>query len=218
MSLTKKELGALSDLAYEAFVGGLSSEDVRDSLALPEDEFKLVLIHMFDTKAEEVRTRPTEHTYVQYVIDQHRNISDLTTIIGHYETTRNHSAMVSAIKARSDIQSKVLNQGQEFGIVASSPEENGNLVAGVVVTEMTNVDLKTALLRELSEAKRMMSEFGDSDFSRVEIGELHRGPALPPAPEVVVDRSKKIGKDPSAPKPKPKKKKQRFRIATSDPG
>lgn len=213
MSLTKHDLSELADLAYEAFITGLTGEDVRDSLGLPDEDFKTVLVHMFDAKAEEVSARPTEHTYVQYIIDQVRNITDLTTIVGHYETTRNHAAMVSAIKARSDIQDKILDRGQQFGIVASAPEQSGGLIAGVVVTEMTNRDLRSSLLRELSEAKRMMAEFGDIDFASIEVGKIHRGPALPPAPEVVVDRSKKPTADSSKSKAATKKPKQRFRIA-----
>jgi hypothetical protein len=208
MALSTEEVSDLAELAYEAMLSGMDANEVRDDLALSEDDFKAVLVHMFDAKAEEVRSKPTEHVYVQYVIDQCKNIADLTKIIGEFRTTRQHSAMVSAIKARSDIQDKIIERGQQFGIIASSPERPGQLVAGIVIAELTNQELKQTITRELKEANRMMEQYGDRPFIDVEVGEIHRGPALPPAE---LSELTPAEAEP-APLTKPKRKKQRVRV------
>lgn len=214
-ALTKQELDDLSAVAYDALLSGMDMSELRDDLALDEDDFKAVLVHMYDAKAEEVRNRPTEHVYVQYIIDQCRNLGDLTKVISEFKTTRQHSAMVSAIKARSDIQDKIIERGQQFGIIAKAPEGGGQLVAGIVIAELTNTELKQAIMRELKEAQRFMTEYGDTNFIDVKVSEVHRGPALPPA-----DLDEMHPTDTAAePTDKPKvkvKKKQRLRIGGSD--
>lgn len=209
-SLTKKELEELAQVAFDALVSGMDASELRDELALDEDDLKAVLVHMFDAKAEELRNRPTEHVYVQYVIDQCRNIVDLTKLIGEFKTTRQHSAMVSAIKARSDIQDKMIERGQEFGVIAKPTERNGPLVAGIVIAELTNNELKQTIVRELKEVQRMMAQFGDANIIDVEVSELHRGPALPAA-DLATLHPEQPDIEPE-PKPKAKRKKQRMRI------
>jgi hypothetical protein len=211
MSLSNEEVSDLAELAYDALLSGMDADEVRDDLALNEDDFKAVLVHMFDAKAEEVRSKPTEHVYVQYIIDQCKNIADLTKLVGEFRTTRQHSAMVSAIKARSDIQDKIIERGQQFGIIASAPERQGQLVAGIVIAELTNMELKQTIMRELKETNRMMEQFGDRPFIDVEAGEIHRGPALPPA------ELSELTPEESEPVPKPKRKKQRVRIGATRP-
>lgn len=187
----------------------MEASEVREDLALNEEDFRAVLVHMFDAKAEEVRNRPTEHVYVQYIIDQCKNIADLTKLIAEFKTTRQHSSMVSAIKARSDIQDKIIDRGQQFGVIASSPERPGQLVAGIVIAELTNEELKKTILRELKQAQKMMDDFGDVNFIDVPVTEIHRGPALPPAEMAELSPSEEA----SEPAAKPvKRKKQRVRI------
>jgi hypothetical protein len=211
--LSASEIDGLAELAYDSLTSGVSAEDVRDTLALSEEDFKQCLVRMFEVQAEAVRTRPTEHVYVQYVIDQLRNIVDLTDIISDFKNTKQHSAIVSAIKARSDIQDKILMKGQEFGIIVPSPVSGRSLVAGMVIEELSNKQLKKTILRELKAASEAMDDFGEVSFVDIEPGAIHRGPALPP-PDVVSEEQ--VPADVS-PKKKVKKKKQRLRVGGRKP-
>lgn len=209
MSLPADQLADLAELAHEAMLSGMDTAEIRDDLALSEEDFKSVLVHMFDAKAEEVRNKPTEHVYVQYIIDQCKNLADLTKLVTEFRSTRQHSAMVSAIKARSDIQDKIINRGQEFGIIAKTPERTGQLVAGIVIAELTNIELRQAIVRELKTANDMMSAHGETSFIDIEIGPVHRGPALPAAD--LGEMHPVIDAEVVAAKPK-RKKKQRVRV------
>lgn len=208
-SLSSEELDDLATLAWDALMTGVEGEELRDSLALDEEDFSAVLTRMFDAKASEVRNKPTEHVYVQYILDQGRNIADLTTLVQDFKKTRQHSAMVSAIKARSDIQDKILQRGQEFGLIASAQDGKGLLLAGIMIQELTNDELRRAVVRELRDINTMMKDSGDADFIDVEVKEIHRGPALPPEDMGELEAPKV---EPLPIKPKKKKKKQRVRI------
>lgn len=204
-SLSPEEVSELAIVAHEAFLEGQAGEDIREGFGLDHDSFREVLTKMFDAQATEVRGRPTEHVYVQYVIDQCRNIADLTKLIGKFQTTSSHSAMVSAIRARSDIQDKVLERGQEFGIIAKEPEKSGALIAGIVIADLSNPQLKQTVVRELANVRKMMLDTGDIDFMDIEVGPIHRGPSAPLPP--IVAEVKVM-----APTQARKKKKQRIRI------
>lgn len=169
-----------------------------EELGVDEDTYIRIKAKMFDVKAEEIRTRPTEHVYVQYLLDQTLNIRDLTNMIGEFKSTKQYNAMVGAIRTRADLQDRMIKMGQDFGLIRKAPQQK-QIVAGIVIQELSNSELKRAALRELRTLNKLMEAEGDVDFLDVEANELHRGPALAlPEPEP----------EPRA-KPAPKRKKRK---------
>jgi hypothetical protein len=192
-------------ILFDALCTGITDAEAMDDLGVDRETYDAVKKKMFDVRAEEIRSMPTEHVFVQYILDQTANVRDLTAMIGEFRATKQYNAMVGAIRTRSDIQDKLITRGQEFGFIRKTPDRK-QIVAGIVITDMTNEQLKRAALRELREFKTMMEDAGDVDFLDVEAGEVHRGPALPPAPEPIrtepgtatkTNRSKAGGKNSS---------------------
>lgn len=177
---TKAQLQEAIQSIYSAMIEGQSDEEAAAELGLEAEEFQKLKDAMYDSKSDELRTRPTEHTYVQYIIDQSRNIHDLTDMIADFKLSRNHAAMVGAVKVRSDIMDKLIKFGQEFGIIHKEAKK-GELLVGHVVADMTNKQLKTAITAELSALNSLVKKYGDRGIVDMDPGALHRGPRLPPA-------------------------------------
>ena len=113
-------------------------------MGLSADEFDELKVSMFDAKADEMRSRPDEHVYVEYLLNQSRNIRDLTDMIKEFKTSKQYGSMVGAVRARAEIYDKLIAKGQEFGLITKTPERK-EIVAGVLVAELSNKNFRRLL-------------------------------------------------------------------------
>ncbi|MGW8177878.1 MAG: hypothetical protein ACWGQW_03675 [bacterium] len=177
--LTKVDIEEAKDTIWEALCRGESDREIMDLLGLETEVYKALKFQLLEDRALEAKTRPPEHVYIQYVIDQTRNISDLTDMIAEFKTTKQYNAMVGAIKARAELHDKLIAKGQEFGIFKKVPERR-EIVAGVMIQDMSRDDLKAAITGAIGRLDSMMRRYGDNDILDVLPEAIHHGPALPP--------------------------------------
>jgi len=185
MRLTKIQAMERMNRLYDALTRNEDEADLMNEFDLTIDQYETLKSNLFETKSEELRTRPTEHTYVQYVIDQMVNVRDLTEIIDKHKDDRTVSAAVSAIKVRSDIINQVIVKGQECGVIHKEADKKEVLNH---VAELSSDELKAALVKELNFAKAIMDEYGDKGIIDVDPGSIHVGPAHP---ELMLEAKKK---------------------------
>lgn len=180
MKLTKEQLKEAVRRVYELLCSNTEEGDILDEMGLTETEYEHLKSKMFEDKTEELRAKPIEHTYVEYIISQYRNITDLNEVIENYRQTKQATAIVGAIRVRSDIADKIITRGQEFGIIKKVPNRN-EVIAGLVVQDLSNRQLKQQITGVLSGLNNLISRYGDSDMIDVSPGEIHRGKKLPEA-------------------------------------
>jgi hypothetical protein len=190
MRLTKEQLQEAIATIYGYLSQGKSDKYIMKKMGLASEDYDSLKVAMFDAKADEVRARPNEHVYVEYIINQAGNIRDLTKMVKEFHKSKQYNAMVGAIRARAEIYDKLIAKGQEFGLIKKTPERK-EIVAGVLVAELSNTDLKRAVVGELNMLDKLTKKFGDGDILELEApGDLHHGPALPPASGASDDRPK----------------------------
>ncbi len=165
---------------YTSMCEGKLDNEIMASMGLEPEEYKKLRAAMMDAKADEVRNQPTEHVYVEYMIKQAKNIADLTKMIDEFTTTKQYTALVGAIRIRAELYDKLIAKGQEFGLIHKEPDRK-EIVAGVLVADLSNKQLKTAIVGELTNLNQLMSRYGDSKILDMAPGTLHHGPRLPPA-------------------------------------
>lgn len=151
---------------------GVTDEVAQAELAISPARFERLKKEVFDLEAERVRSTPTEHTYIQYCLAQMGCIKDLHDLLKEAKTQKNANASVGAIRARSDIYDKLIKTGQEFGILEKKPEEK-RIIAGVIVANLSNDQLKQAITSAIGSLNDMVSSFGDLDITKIEPGTLH---------------------------------------------
>lgn len=186
--MTKEHLAEAIQAIYSGYVEGLTDEEVAAKIGVTAEEFQKLRTAMFDSKAEEIRSKPTEHVYVQYILDQSKNIKDLTEMIKDFKNTRQHTAMVAAVKTRSDILDKLIKKGQEFGFISQDPK-TGDLGLGKLLGDLTNKQLRMKITMELQTLNDLVGRYGDGNIIDMPIGSIHHGPMLPPS-EMEDDRVK----------------------------
>lgn len=158
---------------------------VAAKMGLSWADYEQLKKKLYDFETDALRARPTEAVYVDYVIAQTRNIKDLTDLYGTLKSSKQGSAAVGAIRARSDIYDKIIKTGQEFGFIERKPE--AKIIAGVIVSQLTNIELRKAITGELSDLQRLMGMYGDeSTIIDIEPGQIHQDlepPKALPAPK-----------------------------------
>lgn len=175
--LSTTDLDAAAENLWRLLISGDDDETSKDKMGLDSETYTKVKVHMLDEKSRALRALPTEHVYVQYILDQAENIRELSDMIGTFKTNKQYNAMVGAVRLRADLHDRILTKGQECGIIHRQPERK-ELVAGVLIGDLSNNQLRRTLVGELSAINGMMELHGDTKFIDVEGGPTHHGPRL----------------------------------------
>jgi hypothetical protein len=183
-SLTRNELLELAATIYDRMVAGDSEADIMSAYGLDEVTFTKARRIMLDVRAQEARTKPREHVYVEYCMAQQRNILDLDVFIKELDAKNQYNAVVGAIRLRSDLIDRIVQRGMEFGIIRKEPERK-ELVAGLFISDMNSGELKKAILDQIQQMNDMISRFGDGDILSLDPGGLHYGDPITTTAEVV---------------------------------
>lgn len=168
---------------WALLVEGMSEEEARDSLCRTEAKFTegrypAVKECMFALQAELLQSQSTERVYAEYVLRQLQNVYELTDAVEKAKGKGNTPVIVGAVRARGEIWDRLIKVGQEFGVLERKPEEK-RIIAGVMVANLSDVQLRQAITSELSGLDKLVRQFGDRGITELEPGALHY--ALPEA-------------------------------------
>jgi len=182
LGMTKDELrGAVARLL--AHLGeGMSDAEARDAMGLEQDQFDRLKRKLYELEGERLRNRPVEEVFVDYMVEQRACLKALDEL-GDVFAPGQLSARVGAIRAKSDIVDKIVKFGQDIGLIDKRPEEK-RILAGVMVSDMTNKQLRTMITSELANLNSLIGKYGEQSILDMDPGALHydEKPALPPAP------------------------------------
>ena len=174
MELTKSELLEIAATIYQEMIDGRSEADIMDLLGLDAETFNKARRFMLESRADRIRGKSREHVYVEYVIEQTANIRKIDKLLSGLDDQKQYNAAVGALRLRSDILDKIIARGQEFGILHKKPDRK-EIVAGVLVAEMSDKDLKRAITKQISGLNELVSKYGDGDIMALPEGPLHYG-------------------------------------------
>lgn len=177
MRRTKDEIKGVLEKLYTNMVDGESDVIIRDKLDVSLTDLEKLKLDMYENESEKITTKPVEHTYVDYIISQIKNIKDLTDIINEHkgEDSKNVSAAVSAIKVRSDITDKIIEKGQSFGIIHKEASKK-EITTGFTVANLSSIELKKQITNEIKVLRNIMSDYGDDEnIIDVDPGDIHLG-------------------------------------------
>jgi hypothetical protein len=176
-AMTKTEMAEAVATLWDLLLDGNSEKDSMELMGLDAPTFQVLKQKLLDEKAAELKNKPAEHVYVEYIIWQTQGILDLTKMMDQFRKTKQYNAMIGAVRVRAELYDKLIAKGQEFGVFKKTPERK-EIVAGMVLSDMTSKDLQGAVLGAIGELQKMMKRYGDKDIIDLDPGPTHRGPAL----------------------------------------
>lgn len=197
--LTKADIAEAKLTIWEALLEGRGDREIANDIGVAADVYKSLKYDLLEEKAHELRNKPQEHIYIEYILNQQKNIAVLDEMLREHSTEANKNAIIGAVRARAELFDKLIAKGQEFGVFKKTPEKK--VVAGIVVSDLARDDLKQEILKSIAGLDKMMKRYGDSAIIDVEAEEsLHYGPKLKPknieepgdkkAPAYAKDKSK----------------------------
>lgn len=178
MKYTKSELKEAVATVYTKLLEAKDDKTIMDEMGISAEDYDNLKRAMFDIKADELRQKPVEHVYVEYMINQIQNVKDLTTMVTDFKSSKQYNAMVGAVRARADIYDKLIDRGQSLGVIKREPTVT-KVIGGIIIGELTNVQLKEMITKELGELNKLMKRYGDHGIIDMDPGSLHYGPTLP---------------------------------------
>lgn len=209
-TLTKEELRVAKNTLRVYLIEGKGDEQARIELGLSVTDFYSLKKRLFEEEVAKLQKTTPEEWFVDYIIKQGSNIQALTDMLDDWKESKQQSAMVGAVRARSDIYDKIIERGQSFGIIAKQPEEK-RIIAGIAVANLTNAQLQKTILREIAQLNRLMGEFGEDDLLALEAGEIYSSPAE--VIDMVADKPPKASKKNRAKTSRVHKGRRRVRAA-----
>lgn len=185
---------------------GNSDEEIASEFGISFEEFEDLKQKYLDHEVDIALKKPSEHTYVEYVLEQQRCISDLDNLIKSFgvvedeidddldesysrrkqHKARNIAGYVGAVKAKSDIIDKIVKTGQEFGLIEQKEKAKAN--PGEVIFNMSKVEIIQYLTSEMKGFSETMMRYGDRDITALDVGPIHQ--PIPKVP-ILTDKNKK---------------------------
>lgn len=175
LELSKAEVREAVAKVLSLTLAGKDDEEIADLLGVTPAQLEQIKKEMLTKEAERLTVRDSEEIYADYVLQQLACIRDLVRLQKDFRESKNASALVGAIRARSEIIDKIVDRGQDLGFINKAPERK-HITGGVLIAEMSNAELRKAIVTELQTVQTMMKEVGGGgkDLLEVSIGPLHR--------------------------------------------
>jgi len=172
--LKRREALEAAAYIYEQRIRGKRDKYIQEQLGLDADQYAEACKFLLENRSEQLREMPREHVYVEYVIDQKKNIKDLDSLIKNLDANSQYNALIGAIRLRSDIQNKIVDRAQEFGLVKKEAEKR-ELIGGIALFDLAADDLRKKIVSHTKGLADVMRDYGEKDFLRLPSPELHYG-------------------------------------------
>lgn len=179
---------------------GMNDDDIRSELDLTHAELEDLKRVVIEEDLFQVRHRSPEQVYVEYRTRMMRIAGDLLDVSVEARDARQFNAAMGALKAEATVIDKMIDRGQDLGVLPRAARQNTHTVTGgLVIGSMTDRELSDRLRDQAQERKRLKAEYGDAPFAELPEPSIYPDPDIldAPPPEPVQVQA------PSAPARKP---------------
>lgn len=161
---------------------GKSFDECRKALGLTSEEYDRVRKVCCEEEAKRIREKSKEEIYSEYVVEQRKCLAALERIIDRpaKDGKGSDTALLNAIKIKSEIEDKIIEKGQELGIL----EKVGKKMSSgpVVVTDMEDAqtkkmrdeDLRDSISNEAMNLERVTNKFQGKSLSEISVPQIYR--------------------------------------------
>lgn len=177
LRLSKENMRAALAALRSYLATGMTDQDICQTMGISWVDYEDLKNKLLESEAAKISSRSSEDVFVEYMLNQEINVRDLTEMIQGFKSSKQHAAMVGAVKARAEIYDKIIKTGQELGFIDKVPEKT-EIVAGVVVKSLSEEELREQLLAGSANFQGKVLKYGiGSNIVDIEPGPTHfKGP------------------------------------------
>jgi hypothetical protein len=180
LGLTAEEERQAADALWSKLLAGVTEEDIQAEMGLASADYAALRAVAFERAGETLRAKPPEIHFLDYLLNQTRNLRDLSDMVAAWRVRDEEgrarvvqpAAFVSAVKVKAEILDKIIQWGRELGLIQTS--QSGGVVPGVNVKDLSSKELRGLVARELAQLDRIVARFGEADLADVQPGPLYQ--------------------------------------------
>lgn len=184
ITLKGAELRALCAKLRSYLVVSDDEHEIAKQLGLSWEDYEDLKRRFYELEEQTLRKRTDEQWFIDYLAKQQRNQEDLTRMIELFENSKQYNAMIGAVRARADINDKIVERAQEFGFVSKEPDKKLVAHGHFVADGLSTAEIKGKLAEALGASKALLERYGDErSIIDVTPPKIHRDEHLtPPKP------------------------------------
>lgn len=138
---------------------GQRDSDIADELDLSIEDFTQLKRRIYAEEIVSVSDRPVEEIYIDYRLQMFGAANDLSDISHEARKARQFQAAMGAVKARAAIIDKVIERGQDMGVIPRAAKRH-EVVGGLLVASLTDKELVEQISATSKTARELMSRYG----------------------------------------------------------
>lgn len=165
---------------------GKTFEDCRKILKLNQEEFAGVQKECCKLQAKKWKAKSKEEIYSEYVVEQKKCLAALNKLIERMPndgSAKGDASLLNAIKVKSDIEDKIIEKGQELGILEKFGKKSDAVRQEtrdeMRTSKMRDEDLRDSVTNEEVVLERIMQTFQNQSLSEVDSPPIYRTVSKP---------------------------------------
>jgi hypothetical protein len=152
---TQAQYRQLLDMVQDTIMRGLTDEQASAELGLEMAELKRHQGAILDRFVTNLQQQTTFQVYAHYVLEQKSCIVELQQMINGFRSSKQHNAMVGAVKAKSEILDKIISKGQDMGIIEKRAKRI-EFIGSLDVRNMTELDIAREIMVQMQQINELV--------------------------------------------------------------
>jgi len=139
---------------------GYEPDAIAEELKVTRDKVTEASVRILQLEVDRFNGSPEEN-FGRYSVFMSERIRELQELSAELTESRQGNARVGAIKAQADLYDRIVNRGEELGVIVRRTKERAELVG------MGNVEIAAIVERRLSEVRSFLVEETGKDLLEV---------------------------------------------------
>jgi hypothetical protein len=162
---------------------GKTDQEIVEAMDITAVELSNLKRRMYSQEVVNIADRPAEESFVDYRIQMYGVCSDLDAVSKEAMKVKQLNAASSALKAKAQIIDKVMERGQEMGVIPRAARKT-ELIGGVLVAALTDHELLDRINELSKNSARLLKDYGDKPMTKTASPTMYSGPSVIDAEEV----------------------------------
>lgn len=146
----------LLDLVQDSMVRGVSETQACIELNISLDELRKNQNKVIDDLVKDTHDSTALQVYAKYVMEQRGCVGELQVMINSFKTSKQHNALVGAVRAKSDILDKIVNKGQDMGLIDKRARRI-EFIGQLDVRDLTEVEIARSIMSTIKDINELVA-------------------------------------------------------------
>lgn len=146
---------------------GKTDFKIQEEMSLNTGDYNALKAELYEQEKADINGKSVEDVFIDFTHKMEGCIKDLDNMILSPTAKANHNALVGAIRAKADLINKIIDRGQEFGLIEKVPEKK-QIVGGLLIGKLDNNELRKLITKQVKDMGALMDRYGEESMADAE--------------------------------------------------